>query len=199
VITATIVNGKQSGVNYTQDFSIAITDGFVPVTDIIDLPTGTPVGEILILSGKVVPDSATDRGITWSVKDAGGTGARITNNNRFNNTAKGIATVTATVPNGKAMGVPFTKDFHINVGNVPGISGQEIENKRLKIYPNPTNGQLQIINYELSMGNIEIYDIVGRKMIDCELSKDNTIDVSPLENGLYFLKIGNRVLKIVKK
>ena len=68
----------------------------------------------------------------------------------------------------------------------------------LRVYPNPTNSQLRIENYDVSMGEIEIYDVVGRKIVHCPLSIDNSIDVSHLENGLYFLKIGDKTVKIIK-
>ena len=72
----------------------------------------------------------------------------------------------------------------------------------LRVYPNPTNSQLRIENYELSMGEIEIYDVVGKRVGATHalpLQDGNiTIDISYLTNGMYFLKIGNRTVKIIK-
>ena len=66
------------------------------------------------------------------------------------------------------------------------------------IYPNPTYSQLRIENYELSMGDIEIYDVVGRVVETHNYASVPIIDISHLENGLYFLKIGNKTIKIIK-
>jgi hypothetical protein len=81
--------------------------------------------------------------------------------------------------------------------DVVGISDFEEENNRIIIYPNPVNNLLQIKNYELQMREIEIYDIVGQKLSNYQLI-DDSIDISYLSAGLYFLKIGNKILKIVK-
>jgi hypothetical protein len=82
----------------------------------------------------------------------------------------------------------------------------------LRVYPNPTHGQLRITNYDVSMGEIGIYDIVGQSVgaycirpvleggvCDTPLQGDVVIDISHLANGLYFLKIGNKTVKIVKQ
>ena len=79
-----------------------------------------------------------------------------------------------------------------------GINNYELNNTNYVLYPNPTDGQLRIMNYELRDGDIEIYDIVGRKVVNCQLSIGNSINISHLANGLYFLKIGNKTVKVVK-
>ena len=68
----------------------------------------------------------------------------------------------------------------------------------VRVYPNPTYSQLRIENYKVEMGEIAIYDVVGRKIVNCSLLIDNWIDISHLANGLYFLKIGNKTVKIIK-
>ena len=68
----------------------------------------------------------------------------------------------------------------------------------IRIYPNPTTGQLRIENGQLTNGTVEIFDIVGRKIVNCQLSTINSIDVSHLADGMYYLKIENTVLKFVK-
>jgi hypothetical protein len=65
----------------------------------------------------------------------------------------------------------------------------------VRIYPNPTDGKIIIENYK---GCVEIYDIVGQKIISCEVD-NGFVDVSGLSSGLYFLKVGNKTLKVVKK
>ena len=90
---------------------------------------------------------------------------------------------------------------------------RSLEEKKIKIYPNPTNSQLRIENYELRDGEIAIYDIVGRKapLNPPERGKQSrdysppseglgeaVIDISHLANGLYLLKIGSKTFKIIK-
>ena len=97
------------------------------------------------------------------------------------------------------------------------------DEKILKIYPNPTNGKLTINNEQLTIENVEIYDMQGRllqsgttslrgtqcrsnpekqaNILDCFANARNdevVIDVSYLENGIYFVKINEKVVKIIK-
>jgi len=188
---------------------------FVPVTDITGVPTAAPANIPLPLAVEVVPVNATNQTIVWSVKDKGGTGAFFTAGNVLNTSAAGTAVITATIESGTATGTPFSKDFIIAIGDV-GIEQLTIDNGQLRIYPNPTSGELRISLPNLSEGgaykaeNVEIYDIIGRVALSAETlrslmtltSLENgeiTIDVSSLANGMYFLKIGNQVIKFIKE
>ena len=85
----------------------------------------------------------------------------------------------------------------------------EVETQRilsLRVYSNPTNGRL-IIDYGDSKGAcplvkvVEIYDVVGRKIQSkiVNLQSEIIIDVSHLANGVYFLKVDNKVVRFVKE
>jgi hypothetical protein len=76
-----------------------------------------------------------------------------------------------------------------------------------RIYPNPTTGKLIIESGELPIKTIEICDIYGRKLSQftfvavsgAELHDSPIeIDISHLANGMYFLKIDNKTVKIIK-
>jgi len=90
----------------------------------------------------------------------------------------------------------------------------------LRVYPNPTTGKIIIrhsaLDAESPANNtgiagqarndgvdIEIYDVVGCKLWAVSLSNCHdshfTIDISHLPNGLYFLKVGGKVFKVVKE
>ena len=80
-----------------------------------------------------------------------------------------------------------------------------IEVKRLEeviLYPNPTDGQLRIINYELRIEGIEIFDIYGRKILEPPLTGLRAYDLTVLHPGIYFVKIttekGTVTQKIIK-
>ena len=49
----------------------SIAPEYVAVTDITGIPTEMTAGEDLTLTGTVTPETATNKAITWSVKDAG--------------------------------------------------------------------------------------------------------------------------------
>ena len=73
----------------------------------------------------------------------------------------------------------------------------------LRVYPNPTTGQLTIENGQWAMDNVEIYDIMGRSVgayrIRPNENGTTTINVEFLPPGVYFLKIGNKTAKFVKQ
>jgi len=58
----------------------------------------------------------------------------------------------------------------------------------LQAYPNPTNDILHIVS-----------DDAGATLRVCHNDNDTTIDISHLANGLYFLKIENKMVKIINK
>lgn len=64
------------------------------------------------------------------------------------------------------------------------------------IYPNPTTSFINILTDD-QVQVIEVYDISGFKM-NVETSK-NIIDLSDLPEGIYFVKQGHRVSKIIKE
>ena len=81
------------------------------------------------------------------------------------------------------------------------------------VYPNPTMGELRITNYELGtatplgassaklINNVEIFDVYGRKqkiIINYQLSIVNSINISHLRAGIYLLRIGEKMVKVVK-
>ncbi|AFL81507.1 hypothetical protein Aeqsu_2042 [Aequorivita sublithincola DSM 14238] len=68
--------------------------------------------------------------------------------------------------------------------NTLGISENEIAN--YKIYPNPTNGLLSIESKE-SISKISTFNLLGQ-LIETN-SKNNQIDISKAESGVYILKI----------
>ena len=70
---------------------------------------------------------------------------------------------------------------------------------QLRVYPNPTTGQLKITNYELRE-NTEyvIYSIVGQVVLEGVL-QNNTINVESLASGMYFLKVDGKTVRFVKE
>jgi len=81
-----------------------------------------------------------------------------------------------------------------------GINSQD--NLQLKVYPNPTAGELIISNEELEIKTIEVFDIYGRKqkiIINYQLSIVNSINISHLQAGIYFVKISTKAGEAVRK
>jgi len=122
-----------------------------------------------------------------SIKSDGTLGGRFTS-------ADGWTTENGKLPGlfGKAVEMP------VHLGGV-GVDELRMENGKLRIYPNPTTGELKIENGELRMENVEIFDISGKNIFNFQLSTFNSIDVSHLPTGIYFLRMGNRTAKFIKE
>jgi len=197
-ITATITNGLAAGTDYTQDFDIIVNGTFVPVTNITGVPTAATVNIPLTLTGTVEPSNATNQTIAWSVKDAGTTGAVIGGNILFV-TATGTATITATITNGLAAGTDYTQDFDIEIKALSIDEGAELY--RIKVFPNPTTGQLRVTSDELQVAGIEIFDIYGKMLLTrtSHITSEITVDISEFSSGVYFVKIRTEAGEVVRK
>lgn len=60
----------------------------------------------------------------------------------------------------------------------------------INIYPNPTNGVINIEFVENNIGRIVISDIAGKKIVEMSvISQRETIDLSSLEKGVYMITV----------
>lgn len=77
----------------------------------------------------------------------------------------------------------------------PSVSTKEAsEFPALQVFPNPTNG---LIHLSESVPNAQIFDINGIKVL--EKTETETIDISSLTNGIYFIRCGLRWGTLVKQ
>jgi hypothetical protein len=175
---------------------------FVPVTEILDVPTETTAGVLLnlYLKGTVIPNNATYKTIVWSVKDAGTTGATITASKLYT-TSFGMAIITATIKDGSKIGMDYTQNFTIEVKSL-GVHEPKDEVFNIKVYPNPTTGELEFESDNLIINKIEVFDIKGKIVLSHHfsiLSAHHRIDISNLNSGTYFVKVFTEQDEIIKK
>jgi type IX secretion system substrate protein len=89
-------------------------------------------------------------------------------------------------------GVTFTTDATLSVND-------NILSTKVSVYPNPTNGHLQInipTGYQLKQ--ISVYDITG-KQVKYSNSESHTLDMGNLSEGFYLLKISTDKGVVTKK
>jgi len=82
-----------------------------------------------------------------------------------------------------------------------GEAGRGSLSENIKIHPNPTTGELTIDNGQLTITGVEIFDVLGKKqfsIVNSQLSIE-TIDISHLHSGIYFVKITTDAGIVVKK
>ncbi len=91
---------------------------------------------------------------------------------------------------------------HVEVTVCNGISNNVVNN--INVYPNPAHNKLTINNEQLLINNAEILDITGKTVKQFNVNtKQYSVDISDLQNGVYFLKLQatdfSKTLKVVKK
>ncbi|MCL2510939.1 MAG: T9SS type A sorting domain-containing protein [Bacteroidales bacterium] len=82
--------------------------------------------------------------------------------------------------------------MEITVGSVGIVETQGIAS--LRVYPNPTRGEIQVTSDELQVTRIEVYDVMGRMVTNVGALRATplhcgTINIAHLPSGIYFLKI----------
>ena len=91
----------------------------------------------------------------------------------------------------------------VNCSGTVGIENL-MNNNQIKIYPNPTTGKILVQNLiNAKTKNIVVRNILG-EIVYTKLSDGNrtvSIDLSTLENGIYFIEIstnkGMRIEKVI--
>ncbi len=109
-------------------------------------------------------------------------------------------------PNGRGAFIEKNPTFKATNGNdsTDGIFNTKQDLYNAIVYPNPSSNTLFLNSSSKIIKNkiISIFDISGKKLIKTIWKSNNTqqIDISTLESGMYFIKIGNtKSLKFVKK
>ena len=79
--------------------------------------------------------------------------------------------------------------------------GVDENQMNVKIYPNPTSGQLSIEAEEMT--SVSVYDLLGQCVMQMSAEDGQaTLDMSQLQNGIYFIKVnaanGSVVQRVVK-
>jgi len=76
----------------------------------------------------------------------------------------------------------------------------DINKSLIKIHPNPAQNYIVIQVSKLKIMNIEVLDMTGKVLINIsDYSNQSRVDISNLQNGIYFVRIGNVINKFIKK
>ena len=78
-----------------------------------------------------------------------------------------------------------------------GIDTNQTNIKNIKLFPNPTTGQLNFLNAEIN-SLISIYSVSGVRVFIGKY-EGSPINIEQLTDGLYFVKINNTTLRLIIK
>jgi len=89
-------------------------------------------------------------------------------------------------------------DFELHY--LTAVAVEETNSSEISVYPNPFNDQLIIELESSSSKEFKIYSILGEMVLKGTVNSDiNTIDLSNLPPNIYFLKIENQSIKLIKQ
>ena len=64
----------------------------------------------------------------------------------------------------------------------------------MRVYPNPSNNRIYVLG---ATEGVSIFNMIGQEVFAKQEVK--SVDISNWENGIYFVKSGNSVVKIIKQ
>lgn len=94
-----------------------------------------------------------------------------------------------------------SQDFSLvvtGINNTLSIDSKTLNNN-VNIYPNPTSDRLYFnITADISLDKVEVYDTIGKRILTSQIS-NNSVDISQLTSGVYFVKIYSGESQVTKK
>ena len=186
-----VVNGETYRISYWRK---ANTSGTLTINGQSAILTGTAqtgadMTTVLKPYSAITPNAQAS---AWT-KDSVDYVATATETRYFAIGGKGTLTTTADQINVRIDDINITK-----VSGTAGIKTNNL-NELVSMFPNPTTGILNISSTEANV-SFEIFNVIGDKVLSNSLAKgNNSIDLSNLSNGAYFVKINSNNQVSTKK
>jgi hypothetical protein len=187
--TYSVIGTNQYGCATTASVSIIVKP--LPVLNLLASNNDMCAGELLTLTGNGAPN------VIWYSSSS----PILLQGNPINITLTTGTTFTA-VGTG-TNGCTSKSIVSINVSPCTGLS-EHLKDGQMKVYPNPTNGMLNIELKGSAIQGVEITDISGRLMLITDSNTPTSqIDISNLANGVYYAKIktqyGSETVRVIKE
>ncbi|HRN94825.1 MAG TPA: T9SS type A sorting domain-containing protein [Chitinophagales bacterium] len=77
------------------------------------------------------------------------------------------------------------------------INEVETAESNIELFPNPASKNMVVKFSNCASKDISVYSLSGKQVLQQKLSCDESIDVSTLENGMYFLQVEGNAKKFV--
>ncbi|MFC2113373.1 Ig-like domain-containing protein, partial [Bacteroidota bacterium] len=195
-VTVIFENTNASHLAYADNFSLveakdlSYKEILVPVSEITISPAelNMVVGDTSALTASVLPDSATDKSITW--ESSNDTIAKVDGNGLVTAIEEGTALITAkSTGNNTVSATALVRVSSDSTNNIGSISSQ----MELIIYPNPyQNGGIILAMPDISDVSVSIYDITGKVVFTKNYRGISRIKIKSqqlkLNNGIYLVK-----------
>lgn len=194
-VRATIKDGLATGSDYTKTFDISVnssSSSFEPVTDIINVPTSVNSDSGMIRlndAAKVIPESATNKTIRWTLVDSQNTKISLDYSGDLSVkklSPSGTITLKATIANGTTQG-NFEKLFYI------GVEGNKIPDVPSTPKPDKPDISELISNLvETSKEETKTSNVDFKPVTDTDDGQFSVIirKIDPLRDGWFFDETG---------
>ena len=90
---------------------------------------------------------------------------------------------------------PLTADYY-TIDTLVGVP--EIITGEMRIYPNPSKGKFLFKSNSQLPKSIRVYDALGHLISESVLFKNGVIDLSVFNDGFYYARIEEALIKLVK-
>ncbi len=90
----------------------------------------------------------------------------------------------------------YSSAVFMNTTGNASLGSSEINN--IVVYPNPAKDVVSFSNLDQTIKNISIYNSLGSKVLETKI-ENNSVDLSTLSKGVYFIKIQNNTINVTKK
>jgi poly(3-hydroxybutyrate) depolymerase len=91
----------------------------------------------------------------------------------------------------------YIKDYFLDCADVLNIDDYNLD--KIKVYPNPTNSKITVTGASNQTIEYSIFNVFGQLVLSGSGTSDTLqINLSELDSQVYFLKINNKVIKIIK-
>ena len=101
----------------------------------------------------------------------------------------------ARVPNGTGTFIHQGETYEANNQNISGDTNMNLSSK-IRVYPNPSNNRIYILG---ANGDLRIHNLIGQEVFSDYVNNTISVDISNWNAGVYFVKINNNTVKIIKQ
>lgn len=182
VIRGTVYNGMTPSDNFIQEFGLTVDSKYIPVSGIVLDNSRIHTGEVLALSGTVSPNNASVKSISWSIIEAGTTGATLVAGNLLSVEEPGTVKIAGTIHNGTSRSADYVQVFDI-IFDPPFVPVIGIEN-----IPAEVQYYLGEANLGLKLEGKVVPENAANQEIQYEVSEHDNSGLNPqiVNKTLYF-------------
>jgi hypothetical protein len=86
---------------------------------------------------------------------------------------------------------------YYSITSTTGINEAAAKHTNISVYPNPASGKITIQSGVTGSEQYSIVNVLGDLMTEGTIKQTTTVDLSSWNNGLYFLRVGDSIQKII--